>query len=225
LNFFNKVRTIVWKDFTHELRSKEMLISMCVFSFLVIIIFNFAFPPGVEDVDRIIPGILWVAFIFSGLLGMGRSFGVEKDKGSLQGLLLCPVGRGTIYIGKMVGNFIFMSMMEAFTLVIFGVLFNVDLLPILVPLVLIIILGTVGFTVVGTIFSAMSANTRARDVMLSMLVFPIAVPLIIASIKATGKILDGKSLSEIYSWLKILVGFDLTFLLVSYLAFEFVVEE
>ncbi len=225
MNFFNKVRTIVWKDFTHELRSKEMLISMCVFSFLVIIIFNFAFPPGVEDVDRIIPGILWVAFIFSGLLGMGRSFGVEKDKGSLQGLLLCPVGRGTIYIGKMVGNFIFMSMMEAFTLVIFGVLFNVDLLPILGPLVLIIILGTVGFTVVGTIFSAMSANTRARDVMLSMLVFPIAVPLIIASIKATGKILDGKSLSEIYSWLKILVGFDLTFLLVSYLAFEFVVEE
>jgi heme exporter protein B len=219
------VRTIVWKDFTHELRSKEMLISMCVFSFLVIIIFNFAFPPGVEDVDRIIPGILWVAFIFSGLLGMGRSFGVEKDKGSLQGLLLCPVGRGTIYIGKMVGNFIFMSMMEAFTLVIFAVLFNVDLLPILGPLVLIIILGTVGFTVVGTIFSAMSANTRARDVMLSMLVFPIAVPLIIASIKATGKILDGKSLSEIYSWLKILVGFDLTFLLVSYLAFEFVVEE
>ena len=225
MNFFNKVLTIVWKDFIHELRSKEMLISMCVFSFLVIIIFNFAFPPGTEDVDRIIPGILWVAFIFSGLLGMGRSFGVEKDKGSLQGLLLCPVGRGTIYVGKMVGNFVFMSMMEGFTLVIFAVLFNVDLLPILIPLVLIIILGTVGFTVVGTIFSAISANTRARDVMLSLLVFPIAVPLIIASIKATGKILDGKSLSEIYSWLKILVGFDLTFLLVSYLAFEFVVEE
>ncbi len=225
MNFFNKVLTIVWKDFIHELRSKEMLISMCVFSFLVIIIFNFAFPPGTGDVDRIIPGILWVAFIFSGLVGMGRSFGVEKDKGSLEGLLLCPVGRGTIYVGKMVGNFIFMSMMEGFTLVIFAVLFNVDLLPILIPLVLIIILGTVGFTVVGTIFSAMSANTRARDVMLSMLVFPIAVPLIIASIKATGKILDGKSLSEIYSWLKILVGFDLTFLLVSYLAFEFVVEE
>jgi len=202
-----------------------MLISMCVFSFLVIIIFNFAFPPGVEDVDWIIPGILWVAFIFSGLLGIGRSFGVEKDKGSLQGLLLCPVERGTIYVGKMVGNFIFMSMMEAFTLVIFTILFNVNLFPILIPLVLIIVLGTVGFTVVGTIFSAISANTRARDVMLSMLVFPIAVPLIIASIKATGKILDGKSLSEIYSWLKILVAFDVTFLLVSYLTFHFVVEE
>jgi heme exporter protein B len=219
------VRTIVWKDFTHELRSREMLISMCVFAFLVIIIFNFAFPPGVEKVDWIIPGILWVAFLFSGLLGMGRSFGVEKDKGSLQGLLLCPVERGTIYVGKMVGNFVFMSMMEAFTLVIFTVLFNVDLLPVLLPLTLVIVLGTFGFTVVGTIFSAMSANTRARDVMLSLLVFPIAVPLIIASIKATGKILDGKSLSEIYSWLKILVAFDLTFIFVSYLTFEFVLEE
>jgi hypothetical protein len=99
---------------------------MCVFSFLVIIIFNFAFPPGMGDVGWIIPGILWVAFIFSGLLGMGRSFGVEKDKGSLQGLLLCPVGRGTIYVGKMVGNFIFMSMMEAFTLAIFSLLFNIN---------------------------------------------------------------------------------------------------
>lgn len=225
MNFFGKVQTIVWKDFTHELRSKEMLISMCVFSFLVIIIFNFAFPPGMGDVDRIIPGILWVAFIFSGLLGMGRSFGVEKDKGSLQGLLLCPVGRGTIYVGKMVGNFIFMSMMEVFTLAIFSLLFNINPFPILVPLGLIIVLGTVGFTVVGTIFSAMSANTRARDVMLSMLVFPIAVPLIIASIKATGKILGGGSLADIYPWLKILVGFDLTFLLISYLAFQFVVEE
>lgn len=225
MRFLSQVWTIVWKDSTHELRSKEMLISMCVFSFLVIIIFNFAFPPGMGETGQILPGILWVAFIFSGLLGIGRSFGLEKDKGSLQGLLLCPVGRGTIYVGKMVSNFIFFSIMEAFTLALFILLFNVNPFPVLMPLSLIIFLGTLGFTAVGTIFSAMSANTRARDVMLSMLVFPIAVPLIIASIKATGKILDGKSFSEIYSWLKILVAFDLTFLLISYLAFEFVVEE
>ena len=225
MNLFNKVRTIVWKDLTHELRSKEMVLSMCVFSFLVIVIFTFAFPPGMGDVERITPGILWVAFIFSGLLGMGRSFGVEKDKGSLQGLLLCPVGRGTIYVGKMVGNLIFMLVMEVFTLAIFSLLFNVNPLSFLGPLGLIIVLGTLGFTVVGTIFSAMSANTRARDVMLSLLVFPIAVPLIIASIKATGKILGGAPISEITSWVKILVAFDLTFLMVSYLAFEYVVEE
>lgn len=220
-----KVGIIVWKDFTHELRSKETVISMCIFSFLVIVIFNFAFPLGGGGADWIAPGILWVAFIFSGLLGMGRSFGVEKDKGSLQGLLLCPVGRGTIYLGKMVGNFIFMSVMEAFTLAIFFLLFNVNPFFILVPLVLIIALGTMGFVAVGTIFSAMSANTKSRDVMLSMLVFPIVVPVIIASIQATGKILQGKPLSDIYPWLKILVGFDLAFLLISYLAFQFVVEE
>lgn len=202
-----------------------MLISMCIFSFLVIIIFNFAFPLGMRDEERITPGILWVAFIFSGLLGMGRSFGAEKDKGSFKGLLLCPVGRGTIYVGKMVANFIFMLLMEVFTLVIFTLLFNIKIIPILLPLALIILLGTFGFAVIGTIFSAISTNTKARDVMLSLLVFPIAVPLIIASITATGKILDGKSISEVYSWLKILFAFDLTFLLVSYLTFEFVVEE
>lgn len=225
MSFSRKVGIIVWKDFTHELRSKETLISMCVFSFLVIVIFNFVFPLGVGGADWIAPGILWVAFIFSGLLGMGRSFGVEKDKGSLQGLLLCPVGRGTIYLGKMVGNFIFMLVMEAFTLAIFFLLFNVNPFFILMPLVLIIALGTMGFVAVGTIFSAMSANTKARDVMLSMLVFPIVVPVIIASIQATGKILQGEPLSDIYPWLKILVGFDLAFLLISYLAFQFVVEE
>lgn len=225
MSFSRKVGIIVWKDVTHELRSKETVISMCVFSFLVIVIFNFAFPLGVGGADWIAPGILWVAFIFSGLLGMGRSFGVEKDKGSLQGLLLCPVGRGTIYLGKMMGNFIFMSVMEAFTLAIFFLLFNVNPFFILIPLVLIIALGTMGFVAVGTIFSAMSANTKARDVMLSMLVFPIVVPVLIASIQATGKILQGKPLSDIYPWLKILVGFDLAFLLISYLAFQFVVEE
>jgi heme exporter protein B len=225
LNHLRKVRTIVWKDFTCELRSKEMLISMCVFSFLVMIIFNFAFPIGLKDAERVLPGILWVAFLFSGLPGMGHSFGAEKDRGSFKGLLLCPVGRGTIYMGKMVAGFLFMLLMEIFTLVIFVLLFNIRIIPVLLPLSLIILLGTLGFAVIGTIFSAISTNTNARDLMLSLLVFPIAVPLMIASIKATGRILDGQSISQIASWLKILVAFDLTFLLVSYLTFEFVVEE
>ncbi len=225
MSVLRKVSAIVWKDFVCEIRSKEMLISMCVFSFLVIIIFNFIFPFDLRYVEGITPGILWVAFIFSGLLGMGRSFGAEKDKGSFKGLLLCPVGRGTIYVGKMVANFIFMLLMEVFTLAIFVPLFNIKIIPILFLLALIILLGTFGFTVIGTIFSAISINTKARDVMLSLLVFPIAVPLIIASIKATGKVLDEKSIHEVYSWLKILFAFDLTFLLVSYLTFEFVVEK
>jgi heme exporter protein B len=125
----------------------------------------------------------------------------------------------------MIGVFIFTAIMEAFLLVLFAILYNLNLVPVLFPLVLIVFLGTLGFSIIGTILSAISARTRARDVMLSILVFPISVPLVIASVKATGKILAGKSIHTIYPWLKILTAYDLVFLLVAYFTFEFVMEE
>lgn len=225
MSFIHKLRAIVWKDLTAELRTKEMILSMCLFSFLVLIIFNFAFALGLKTQQGIIPGILWVAFIFSGLMGLSRAFGAERDRGTLPGLLLCPVSPWGIYLAKMIGVFIFTAIMEIFTLSIFSVLYNVNLLPFLFPLGLIIFLGTLGFSTIGTIFSAMSATSKARDVMLSILVFPIAIPMIIASVKATGTILAGKSLQDILSWLKILVAFDLVFLLLAYLTFGFIMEE
>jgi heme exporter protein B len=202
-----------------------MLISMGVFSFLVILIFNFALPLDLREADGILPGVLWVAYIFSGLLAMGRSFGAEKDRGSFQGLLLCPVERGILYAGKMMANLIFMSMIEVFTVSVFIVLFNVKILPVLLPLALIILLGSLGFAVIGTIFSAISAHTQAREVMLSLLVLPICIPLVIASVKATGAILSPTPFSEIFPWLRLLAAFDMTFLFISYLTFEFVIEE
>lgn len=223
--FIQKVWAIVWKDITSELRTKEMLLSMCLFSFLVLIIFNFAFDTGLKNLRENISGILWVAFIFSGLMGLGRSFGVERDRGTLHGLLLCPISPWGIYLGKMIGVFIFMVVMEIFTLSIFTVLYNINIIPFLLPLGLIIFLGTLGFAIIGTIFSAMSATTKARDVMLSILVFPISVPMIIALVKATGMILWGGAIQEIYSWLKILIAFDLVFLLLAYLTFGFIIEE
>jgi heme exporter protein B len=169
--------------------------------------------------------MLWVAFIFSGLLGLNQTFGSEKERGSLQGLLLCPVSRATIYVGKVIGNFLFMSIMEILILGLFAILFRVDLWSMLRPLSLIIILGTLGFVFVGTIFSAMSVNAKAREILLSIILFPIVIPLIIASVKATEKIFQGQPLPEIYGWLKILVAFDLVFFLVSFWTFDFVVEE
>lgn len=225
MTFFKKVWPIVWKDMISELRTKEVLISMCFFAFLVLIIFNFAFFAGIGQLKGILSGMLWVAFIFSGLLGLNQSFGSEKDRGSLQGLLLCPVSRATIYVGKVVGNFLFMMVMEILILVLFAMLFRVDLWSVLMPLSLIILLGTLGFVFVGTIFSAMSVNAKARELLLSIILFPIVVPLIIASVKATEKILQGMPLGEIYGWLKILIAFDLIFFLVSYWTFDFVVEE
>jgi len=218
-----KILTIVHKDIIAELRTKEMFSSMFVFALLVIVIFNFAFELRIANVKQVAPGVLWVAFTFAGMLGLNRSFILEKDKGCLEGLLLAPVDRSAIYFGKMLGNLIFMSVVEAIVLPIFWVLFNP---PLFSPaLILIIVLGTLGFAGVGTLFSAIAVHTRAREVMLPILLFPIVVPLMIAAVKITGGLLDGQPLSEMRNWLNLLVGFDVIFLTVSYMTFDYVVEE
>ena len=223
IGFLRKILAIVHKDIIAELRTKEMFSSMFVFALLVIVIFNFAFELRVANVKQVAPGVLWVAFTFAGMLGLNRSFILEKDKGCLEGLLLAPVDRSAIYFGKMLGNLIFMSVVEAIVLPIFWVLFNPPLFsPALIP---VIVLGTLGFAGVGTLFSAIAVHTRAREVMLPILLFPIVVPLMIAAVKITGGLLDGQPLSEMRNWLNLLVGFDVIFLTVSYMTFDYVVEE
>jgi len=223
MRFLRKVLVIVQKDVAVELRTKEMLSSMFVFSLLVIVIFSFAFELRVENVREVAPGVLWVTFIFAGMLGLGRSFVLEKDKGCLEGLLLCPVDRSAIYFGKMLGNVIFMTTVEAMILPIFSVLFNISLFqPVLL---LIVVLGTLGFAGVGTLFSAMAVHTRSREVMLPVLLFPVVLPAMIAAVKATGGILDGQPVSEIAHWLRLLVVFDVVFFAISFMTFDYVVEE
>ena len=223
IGFLRKILAIVHKDIIAELRTKEMFSSMFVFALLVIVIFNFAFELRVANVKQVAPGVLWVTFTFAGMLGLNRSFILEKDKGCLEGLLLAPVDRSAIYFGKMLGNLIFMSVVEAIVLPIFWVLFNPPLFsPALIP---VIVLGTLGFAGVGTLFSAIAVHTRAREVMLPILLFPIVVPLMIAAVKITGGLLDGQPLSEMRNWLNLLVGFDVIFLTVSYMTFDYVVEE
>jgi len=217
------VLAIVQKDLAVELRTREMLSSMFVFALLVIVIFNFAFELRVENVRQVAPGVLWVTFTFAGMLGLNRSFVLEKDKGCLEGLLLCPVDRTAIYFGKMLGNVIFMTVVEAIILPIFSVLFNISLFhPILL---LIVVLGTLGFAGVGTLFSAMAVHTRAREVMLPVLLFPVVVPAMIAAVKASGGILDGQAFSEIAHWVRLLTVFDVVFLAISFMTFDYVVEE
>ncbi|MCG2769109.1 MAG: heme exporter protein CcmB [Anaerolineae bacterium] len=223
MRYLRKVLAIVQKDVAVELRTKEILSSMFIFALQVIVIFSFAFEMRIANVRQVTPGVLWVTFIFTGTLGLNRSFAREKDRGCLEGLLLCPVDRSAIYFGKLLGNVIFMLIMEAIILPIFLVLFNVSLFQ--PALILIIVLGTLGYAGVGTLLSAMAAHTRAREVMLPILLFPIMVPAMIAAVKATGGIVDGQELSEIAHWVRLLVAFDVIFLAISFMTFDFVVEE
>jgi len=217
-----QVGAIVWKDVVAELRTKEMFSSMFVFAILVILVFNFAFELRVEPI-RTAPGVLWVAFTFAGVLGLNRSFIVEKDKGCLEGLLLTPADRSVIYFGKLISNVIFMSIVEVILLPIFWALFNLPAFP--PVLAVIIFLGTLAFAEVGTLFSVMVVNTRAREVLLPVLLFPIVIPALIAAVKATGGLLDGLPLADIGLWLQLLIAFDVIFLALAYVLFDYAVEE
>ncbi len=225
MTFLRQVWPIVWKDLLSEIRTKEVLLSLCFFSFLVLIMFNFAFLSGSEENRDVLSGMLWVAFLFSGVLGLNQTFGAEKDRGSLQGLLLCPVNRSVIYVGKVISNLCFMTVMEMLMLILFAIFFRVNLWPVLPSLSLIIVLGTLGFVFVGVMFSAMSLNANAREMVLSVMLFPIVVPLVIAAVKATGQIFNGETLAAISGWLRLLLAFDLVFFLLSYAMFGVIIEE
>jgi heme exporter protein B len=223
MSAWRAVVAIVAKDVAAELHSKETLSTLLVFALMIVVVFNFAFELRVDNVRQIAPGVLWVAFAFAGVLALNRSFVVEREEGCIDGLRLTPVDRGAIYLGKFLGNTLFMLVAEACILPVFAVLFDVSILQ--PTLWLIVLLGTVGFVAVGTLFAAMTANTRAREAMLPLLLFPIAVPVLIAATKSTGQVLDGQSLPEVYSWLRLLLAFDIIFTVIAWLGFEYVMEE
>jgi len=219
--FLEQVITILWKDVRYELRSKQMWTGMGLFALLVLVIFNFTFDLRVDNVAAIAPGALWVAFVFASLLGLGRTIAAEREIGSMDRLLLCPVDRKAIYLAKLLGNMLFIGVVEIVALPIFAALFNVPLfVGALLPIVL---LSTLGIAAVGTLFSAMAAATRARELLLPILVFPLIVPIVIGAVRATGTLL-APAVNE-PPWLGLIAAFDVIFLTVSMLTFEFVVEE
>ena len=222
MRFWRKVIAITWKDALSEMRTREIVFSVLVFTLLVIVIFNFAFGATQEMIALVAPGILWVTFAFAGVLSLNRSFILEKEEGCLEGLMVCPISREVIYVGKMLGSLLFMLIIEAIALPIFAFLFN---LVLSLQLVVITVLTTVGFVAVGTLFSALAVNTRAREMVLPILFLPIIVPIIICAVKASGLALSGEPWGGLSSWLQIIGAFDAIFLVVSFLIFAFVIEE
>src|SRR5438128_11297987 len=184
--FINQTFAILWKDIRCELRSKQTWMGMGLFALLVLVIFNFAVDLRVDNKAAIAPGVLWVAFVFASLLGLGRTIAAEREKGSLDRLLLCPVNRKAIYLAKLLGNLLFIGVVEIVALPIFAALFDV---PLFGALLLIVILGTLGIAAIGTLFSAMAAETSARELLLPVLVFPLIVPVVIGAVPATGTLM------------------------------------
>jgi heme exporter protein B len=222
-NYLKAVFSITWKDLAAELRSRELLSAMLVFSILVILIFYFALDVDLKTRRSITAGALWVTFAFAGTLGLNRSMAIEKDQGCLDGLLLAPLDRSAIYFGKVFSNLAFMLMVEAIIMPLYSVLYNVDLLN--AGLIGVTLLGSVGYIAVGTLLSTMTVQTRTRDVLLPVLLFPVVIPVLVAAVKASSGFLEGFEMADILPWLNILIVYDVVFIAAAFMVFDFVVEE
>lgn len=217
--------TVFAKDLRVEWRNRETLALMCVFALLLVFLFNFTLQGSHEEVLRTLPVVLWVAFAFVGILGFNRSFAAERENSCLDGLRLAPADPGAIYLGKMLANLLFVGVAEVVVVIAASLWYNFSFIPSLPWFVLTVFLGTLGYVAVGTVFGAIAANTRMREVMLPVLQFPVAVPVFIGGIEATSGALRGEPAADFAGWLKLLFAFSVVFVVLSYLLFEYVVEE
>jgi heme exporter protein B len=221
--YLRAIGAIVWKDLAAELRSRELLGAMLVFAFLVVLIFNFALELDFSTRETVTSGVLWVTFAFAGTLGLNRSMAVEKDRGCLDGLLLAPVDRSALYFGKASGNLVFMLIVEAIVLPLYSVLYGTNLFQ--PGLLLVILLGSVGYVAVGTLLSSMAVQARTRDVLLPILLFPVVLPVLVSAVKASNGFLLGFEMAEIWPWLNLLIVCDVVFIAIAFMVFDYVVEE
>jgi heme exporter protein B len=223
---FKHIALLVKKDALHEIKSGGAVISMLAFSLLIVVLFSFALGQMISSNTELGASVLWVTILFSSTLGLNYAFSVDKQHDAIKAIMLSPIDRGTIYFGKLVSNLIFILLIELFTVPLFLTFFNYPILRSVFPLTSILLLGTAGVVSVGTLLSAISTSTKKRDILLPLILFPIIVPVLIGSIRCTTLVLNGQSLrSEALNWITMLAAFDVLFMVVSFLVFEFVLEE
>jgi heme exporter protein B len=216
---------LVRKDLAIEFRTRTAFLSALVFAVLAITIFYFTWDESIVSPNDRAPGVLWVVLTFSALLGLQRSFGLEEHDRGIDALLVSPVSRESIYLGKAIGNLIFLCGIQLIAIPSLALFYN---LPVGRPLFIvsgIVFLAMVGIVAIGTLFSAMAVNTRLAELLLPMLSLPFFVPVLMNAAQAASRIFAGRPVAEVMPWLKILIGFDIVFVLACTLAFSFTLEE
>ena len=219
------VWSIAAKDLKIEYRSRQAFITALFLALLILVIFAFAFDPGSSASRKASPGILWVALLFPGVIQLNHSFQMELKEGTIHGIVLAPVDRGVVFLGKMLANWLFLMVVDLWLFVVFIVFFNFNFSIQLLWIVLIIFLAGIGFTAVGTLFAAMVSNTRTREMLLPVLLFPIIVPIILAAVNGTQQLLIHDQAQFLANSLRILVAFDLIFVTAGFLVFDYVLDE
>lgn len=215
---------LIWKDLLLEIRRRESLVTMFFFGTLLLFVFHFAFEMPRERAPEMAPGLLWLAFLFTGTLGLTQLFQPERENHCLDALLLSPMDRAALYLAKVFFNLVLMLVVEIVVLPLFWVLFNLDSWRLLPTIFMVAFLGTLGFCVLGTLFSAVTMRARARELLLPLILFPLMIPVILATIRTMEVILRSGDASEASDWLRLLLGFDVIFLTAGFLVFEWVIE-
>jgi heme exporter protein B len=215
---------LLWKDLLLELRRRDSLLTMFFFGTLLLFVFHFSFDPAPDKVMELAPALLWLAFLFTGTLGLAQLFQPERENHCLDALLLSPLDRGALFLAKTFFNLILMTLVEIVVLPLFWLLFNLPSWNLLPRLFLVTLLGTVGFCVLGTILSAVTLRARARELLLPLVLFPLMIPVILATIRCMENILRTGAVGDAAAWLRLLLGFDVIFLTVGVLIFDRVIE-
>jgi heme exporter protein B len=224
VTFVRRTWAVVSKDVLVERRSKETVNAVLFFSVLLLFVFEFTLGGDRERLTSLLPGLLWLGVLLAGLLGLGRSFVLERENDCWEALLLTPGDKGAVYVGKLIGNLVLMALVETVVLVLFTLFFNVDVARALPGLLVVLALGTVGIAAVGTLFSAMTAHVRARELLFPVLLLPVLVPVLLAIVKSTEALLLGEPLGVVSHWLKLLVAADVIYVVAGLLTFDVLLE-
>jgi len=218
---------VIWsigrKDLLLELRNKDVVVAVAGFALLIMVIFTFSLNLTQDNARLIGPGVLWAAVAFAGVTGLNRAFSLEVEGNTLEALMLAPISRDLIFLGKALGNFLFITVALAVVLPVFAVLFNLIIFR--WEMLAISLLTTIGFSAVGTLFAAMSVRVRAREVMLPLLFLPVVTPLIMAAVESTSHMVNGRSWSDMSQWLQLAAAFDVIFIVVSAFVFQHILED
>ena len=220
----NVLLAIFWKDLLIEWRSRDRVVAMILFSLLVVVIFHFALPGGATAQTRAnAPGLLWVAYVFASLFGLGRAFSLELENDAFSGLALAPADRGWVFLGKAAANLVILGVAQAVTALAFALVFGLELAEIAAPLAAIVLLGSLGLCSIGTLFAAVAVRTRFREVMLPLLLLPLLIPLLSGAVRATSQLLATGTLP--WEPVQLLLVTDATYLIISFVAFDYVLDE
>lgn len=223
--FVRQVAAILSKDLLTEWRTREIFTTMFVFTVLVLVVFNFAIGANPELIRLVAPGVLWVALLFATVLGLQRAVQVESDEDCFQGVLLALGDRSALFVAKTIGNLCYLVVVVLCALPLFSIWFRIDIIARFGALCLVLFLGVLGLSLVGTLFSMISVNTRTRGLQLPLLFLPISVPITIAAVYATTELLQGRGLADIRDYLTLMVVFDIVFGVIAFLVFDYVVED